>query len=207
MSWQRAEMQAFFAARATTWDTKYGDDLPAYAAAAADAGLPDGGAVVDVGCGTGRALPALRDAVGPAGTVIGVDVTPQMLAVARARADACRAGLLLADAVRLPFGDAAVDAVFAAGLLMHLPDRQAGLRELARVTREGGRLVLFHPSGRAALAARKGYVLRPDDPLAEAPLRDLTRRTGWSLTAYDDAEHRFFAIATRCGDGSTGGPG
>jgi hypothetical protein len=57
--------------------------------------------------------------------------------------------------------------------------------------------VLFHPSGRAALAARHGHVLSPDEPLAEGTLRRSTAAAGWTVTAYDDAPHRFFAAATR----------
>jgi SAM-dependent methyltransferase len=150
-AWYRTETQAFFAARAATWDIKFGDDLPAYTTAVAEADLPPGGVVVDVGCGTGRALPALRDAVGAAGTVIGVDLTPQMLAQAQAQAQAHARGrgrhaaLILADARQLSLADASADAVFAAGLIMHLPDTDAGLRELARITRPGGRLVLSTP--------------------------------------------------------------
>jgi SAM-dependent methyltransferase len=196
--WYRTETRAFFAAKAAGWDTKFGDDVPAYAAAVAEAGLAPGSFVVDVGCGTGRALPVLRDAVGPAGTVIGLDLTAEMLGVARDLGRACSAALVLADAGQLPFADGSVDAVFAAGLLMHLPDPTEGLRSLARVTRLGGRLVLFHPSGRAALAARHGRAVRPDEPLSGGPLRSATARTGWNLVHYDDAAHRFLAIAERC---------
>jgi len=192
-----AETRAFFAARAATWDTKFGDDMPAYAAAVAQAGLPPGGTVADVGCGTGRALPALRQAVGPAGAVIAIDVTPEMLREACCAGRRADAGLVLADARRLPLADACADAVFAAGLVNHLPDTEAGLRELGRVTRPGGLLVLFHPSGRAALAARHGRTLSPDEPLAAVPLECLTRASGWRLTTYDDAADRFFALAVR----------
>jgi SAM-dependent methyltransferase len=195
--WYVSESRAFFGPRAATWDTTFGDDVPAYAAAVAEAALPAGGVVADVGCGTGRALPVLRSAVGERGFVVGIDFTPQMLGVARERGRADDARLVLADARRLPFGTAALDAAFAAGLLMHLPDPGAGLRELARVTRPGGRLVLFHPSGRAALAARHGRTVRPDEALSEGPLRALTARTGWQVDAYDDAPHRFLAVATR----------
>jgi SAM-dependent methyltransferase len=117
--------------------------------------------------------------------------------VARPKAAAASAARVLADARVLPLGNARADAIFAAGLVHHLPDPEAGLRELARVTRPGGVLVLFHPTGRAALAARHGRTLSPDEPLAEGPLRGLTAAAGWKLTAYDDAASRFFAVARR----------
>ncbi|HEY6496895.1 MAG TPA: class I SAM-dependent methyltransferase [Trebonia sp.] len=165
--WYLTETRAFFACRAATWDAKFGDDLPAYCAAVAEAGISHSGVVVDVGCGTGRALPPLREAVGPAGTVIALDVTPEMLEAARPAAQLAGGSMVIADARALPFADASADAIFAAGLVNHLPDTAAGLGELARVTRPGGLLVLFHPSGRAALAVRHGHALSPDEPLAE----------------------------------------
>lgn len=195
--WYLTETRAFFAVRAADWDSKFGNDMPAYAAAVREAGIRDGGTVIDVGCGTGRAIPALREAVGPSGTVLAIDLTPEMLEEARPKCTTARATLVLADARRLPLGDGAADAVFAAGLVTHLPDPVAGFTELARVTRSGGRLVLFHPSGRAALAARHGRTLRRDEPLAAGPLRDAASAAGWRLTAYDDAVDRFFALAIR----------
>jgi SAM-dependent methyltransferase len=191
------ETRAFFACRAATWDAKFGDDLPAYCAAVAEAGIRRGGVVIDIGCGTGRALPPLREAVGPAGTVIALDVTPEMLDAAGPAARLAAAAVVIADARVLPFADGSADAIFAAGLVNHLPDTEAGLRELARVTSPGGLLVLFHPSGRAALAARHGHALSPDEPLSAGPLRRFTAAAGWALTAYDDAPDRFFAVAER----------
>jgi SAM-dependent methyltransferase len=195
--WYIRETQAFFALRAATWDRKFGTDLPAYAAAIAEAGLPRGGVVADVGCGTGRALAALRDAVGPRGAVLAFDLTLEMLAEARGAGGRARAALVAADARRLPLGGATVDAVFTAGLINHLPDAGTGLAELARISRPGGRLVLFHPSGRAALAARHGRPLQPDEPLSPGPLRDAMDQAGWCLDRYDDAPVRFLAVATR----------
>jgi SAM-dependent methyltransferase len=195
--WYLTETRAFFACRAATWDAKFGDDLPAYRAAVAEAGIRRGGVAIDVGCGTGRALPPLREAVGQAGTVIALDVTPEMLDAARPAVQLAGASVVIADARALPFADRSADAIFAAGLVSHLPDTEAGLRELARVTSPGGLLVLFHPSGRAALAARHGHALSPDEPLSEGPLRRFTAAAGWELTAYDDAPHRFFALAER----------
>ena len=52
------------------------------------------------------------------------------------------------------FPDDVVDAVFAAGLIHHLPPPDHGLIELARITAPDARLAVFHPVSRAALAAR-----------------------------------------------------
>jgi SAM-dependent methyltransferase len=195
--WYLSEMQAFFAVRAATWDAKFGADLPAYVHAISQIGIRVGSTVLDVGCGTGRALLALRAVVGLSGHVVGIDYTAQMLAAARDSGRADHALLIRADALHLPLPDALADAVFAAGLIGHLPEVEAGLFELARVTADRGRLALFHPSGRAALAARHGRTLRPDEPLSEGPLHGALRRTGWHMDEYDDADHRFFALATR----------
>ena len=195
--WYLTESRAFFGARAAGWDAKFGDDLPAYAQAVAAAGPRLGGLALDVGCGTGRALPALAAAVGPTGRVIGFDLTPDMLHAARDAGRGDCAPLIVADARRLPIGDARADLVFAAGLIQHLPDPGVGVAELARVTKPGGQLVLFHPAGRVALAARHGRVVRPDEPLNEDNLRPLMASNGWSLAHYDDPDDHFLVLATR----------
>ncbi len=92
---------------------------------------------------------------------------------------------------------ASVDAVLAAGLLPHLVDPTAGLRELARVTRPGGRLGVFHPVGRAVLAARHQRTLSHDHLLDVSNLVAAFHASGWELERIDDAEDRYLAIGTR----------
>ncbi|MEU6511858.1 class I SAM-dependent methyltransferase [Streptomyces sp. NPDC046942] len=197
MSDDHTHVQEFFGARAADWDSRFPDDGPAYAAAVDDLGLRPGDRVLDAGCGTGRALPPLRAAVGPSGVVLGADLTPEMLQAA-VRAGRERDGwLLLADVAALPLRPQTLDAVFAAGLIAHLPNPVDNLRELARVVRPGGTLALFHPIGRAALAARQGRQVTPDDLRAETRLGPLLARSGWRMTSYVDEDARFLALATR----------
>ncbi|MGW7094338.1 methyltransferase domain-containing protein [Streptomyces sp. NPDC054874] len=187
----------FFTPRAADWDSRFPDDGPAYATAAGLLGLRPGDAVLDAGCGTGRALPALRAAVGPEGTVLGADLTPAMLEAA-ARAGRGDSGTLVrADVARLPLRDGVLDAVFGAGLISHLAHPEADAAELARVVRPGGVLALFHPIGRAALAARQGRTVTDDDLRAEPRLRVLLAGAGWRLKSYTDEDDRFLALAAR----------
>jgi SAM-dependent methyltransferase len=99
--------------------------------------------VVDVGCGAGiDSLIAARMA-GPGGAVVGIDMTPAMLH--RARASAAEGGFGnvrfhegLAES--LPVADGWADVVISNGVLNLFPDKLAGLREMVRVLRPGGRL-------------------------------------------------------------------
>jgi SAM-dependent methyltransferase len=190
-----ADNQAFFGARAATWEDRFPDDEPRYALAVSQLAPVSGGVAVDVGCGTGRALPFLAAAVGADGVVVGVDVTVEML---QAALDRGRPGaLVLADASLLPFADRSCDAIFSAGLLHHLPDPDAGLREFARVSSTGARLALFHPIGRAALAARHGTVPAPEDIRGPARLESAMSAAGWQLEFVDDSEDRYLVVAVR----------
>ena len=188
----RRRTTEFFGSRAATWDERFPDDGPKFAGAVDALGLAPGATAVDVGCGTGRALPFLRAAVGPSGTAIGLDLTPEMCTAA-----ATHAPVVLADAASLPLRSGRCDGLLAAGLLHHLADPHAGLAELARVCRPGATLVLFHPIGRAALAARRGHDLRDDDVRDPRNLPAALAATGWKLVSLDDGDDRYLAVARR----------
>ena len=187
----------FFAPRAVGWDAHFHDDGPAYAAAATELLTGPTRVVVDLGCGTGRALPALRRVAGPHATIIGVDVTPEMLAAAAAADREGAGALVLADVDALPLRSTSVDAFFAAGLLGHVPDPARLLRTLASLARPGARLAVFHPIGRAALAARHQRVLQPDELLDPSVLPGVLAAAGWTIETLDDGESRYLAIAGR----------
>lgn len=116
------------------------------------AGAQPGDHVLDVGCGTGVVARAARRRVGPTGSVTAVDVNPEMLAVAaRTAADV---DWRRADAQDLPLPDGGVDATVSQFVLMFVPDAVAALREMARVTRPGGKVAVAVWSG---LPANPGY--------------------------------------------------
>jgi SAM-dependent methyltransferase len=105
--------------------------------------LRQGERVVDVGCGAGIDSLIASRMVGPAGEVVGVDMTPPMLA--RAKESAARAGFTnvrfnegLAES--LPVPNAWADIVISNGVLNLFPDKLGALQEMARVLKPGGRL-------------------------------------------------------------------
>ena len=99
--------------------------------------------VLDLGCGAGTDTLVAAQMVAPDGRVTGIDMTPEMLA--KARAAAAAAGLENVDFVegeaeRLPFEDEAFDVVISNGVIDLIPDKDAVFSELFRVLRPGGRM-------------------------------------------------------------------
>jgi SAM-dependent methyltransferase len=185
----------FFGSRAEGWEERFPDDEPAYTAAVEALKIAGGATALDAACGTGRAIPILRRAVGPTGRVVGIDLTPEMLATATAKGRA--GGLVLADVMQLPLPDGSVDAILAAGLLPHLADPRRGLAELARVARPGASLSLFHPIGRVALAARHGGTPDADDIRAPHMVTPALAEAGWEAELVDDGPDRYLVVARR----------
>lgn len=117
-------------------------------AAVVAAAVPDGAALVlDVGCGPDPGAGTLLGRR-TGTTVVALDIGLGTVRLARAKAALSGVTLLVvvADAERLPFRDGAFDAVVCDDTIEHLPDDAAGVRELARVSRRGGRVVLATPN-------------------------------------------------------------
>jgi SAM-dependent methyltransferase len=107
--------------------------------------LQAGETVLDLGSGPGLDALLAAKAVGSAGRVIGVDMTPEMLD--RARATAAKAGVAHVEfregrLEALPVDGSSVDAVMSNCVINLVPDKSAVFREVARVLRPGGRVVI-----------------------------------------------------------------
>jgi SAM-dependent methyltransferase len=118
--------------------------------------LAPGQAVLDVACGTGALTVSAAAMAGPGGRVVGLDASPEMLAVARRKSSDI--DWRQAAAEELPFDEASFDAVVSQFGLMFFKDRELALAEMMRVLRPGGHLAVAvcgaveHSPGYAAFA-------------------------------------------------------
>ena len=140
--------------RAWAEDLRYPPELAAVPEAAVESfagvanpwelgSLEAGERVLDLGCGSGTDTLIAAQKVGPAGSVTGIDMTPEMLAKARgavAEAGVANVELLEAEAERLPFPGASFDVVISNGVIDLIPDKDAVFAEIFRMLSPGGRM-------------------------------------------------------------------
>jgi ubiquinone/menaquinone biosynthesis C-methylase UbiE len=109
--------------------------------------LPDSASVLDIGCGTGLAARAIARKPGFRGKVVGLDLSPHLVAAAKRLAGGEGIGerveFRVGDVRRLDFGAGSFDAVVAHTLLSHVEDPLSVLKEAARVLKPGGTIGIF----------------------------------------------------------------
>lgn len=130
------------------------------------ADLQLGERVVDVACGTGVITRAAAERVGPTGTVVGVDIAPDMVATA-AKVPAAGAPIEWreGDAVSLPLPDESCDVALCQLSLMFLPDKAAAIAEMRRVLAPGGRVLVNTPGRiRPTFEAMEQAIVEHIDP-------------------------------------------
>jgi ubiquinone/menaquinone biosynthesis C-methylase UbiE len=161
------------------------------------AGIGPGDAVLDVACGRGAVLVPALAATGPAGKVVGVDLSPEMIRLARDRVGD-RAELLVMDAEHLDVPDGSVDAVLSGFGIFFLPDPEAAVAGFRRVLRAGGTVALstwgaederwaWEDDLLADVEVARRAVQRPlDDP---AELADLLAGAGFQEVEVAPIEH------------------
>ncbi|MDH5763981.1 MAG: methyltransferase domain-containing protein [Nitrospinota bacterium] len=107
--------------------------------------LQKGDWVVELGCGTGLNFPRIMEKIGPGGRLIGVDITPGMLDVARAKADRCgwqNVELIESDIAAFHFPPK-VNGVISTGVFGYVPEYDCVIEKASRALAPGGLLVIF----------------------------------------------------------------
>ena len=148
--------------------------------------------VLEVGCGGGALLPVFAAAVGRAGRVMGIDISPDQIAAAKlACEDTEVAAAEVQDVHQLSFGDASFDAIVAIQVIEYLPQPPRALAELRRVCSPSGRLIvlatnwdtMFWNCGAPELTARIQAAWREHAPTPNLPaeLRPLLDVAGFRM--------------------------
>lgn len=156
----------------------------------AAAGIEDGQAVLDAGCGFGGTLASLS-AKRPSLKLTGLNIDPRQLKVARVQTPG--ATFVEGDACAMPFPDGAFDRVLAVECIFHFPSRLRFLKEAARVLKPGGRASLsdFVPVGDVrARGLASGWLERqigkgygsPGDGWTDGPYAEMAAAAGLRVT-------------------------
>jgi len=126
------------------------------------------GDVLEVACGTGLVTRRLRERLHPAVRLVATDLSDAMLSYARGKVPG-KIDWKIADAAKLPFGDAEFGAVVCAFGVMFVPDKKAAFREVRRVLKQGGALLFNvwdgvenNPHGKATAEVMEAMF--PGDP-------------------------------------------
>jgi SAM-dependent methyltransferase len=181
------------AVSARVWAEVYGDEYPAevepysYVSRTeldtfvSELGVGSGSTLVDVGCGHGG--PGLWVCAATETDLIGVDISEPALSASSDRAEklglAGRASYRLGDFEALPLADGQADAVMSVDALLFAPDKRQAARELARVLRVGGRLVL----------TSWDYCTQPENrPPQVDDHRPLLEAAGFEVRRYEETE-------------------
>ena len=159
--------------------------------------LHSGQTVLDIATGTGAAAEAAAATVGPSGSVIAGDVSPDMLAIARQNLRGLPITLLPLDAQELPFPDGSFDTVLCQLGLMFFQDPESALKEFLRVLRPGGyAAVSVNSTPERSLFLRVGVVIADYVPAKAEMFRRAfsIRDAGRLCTLFDSAGFRTVAV-------------
>ncbi|MGB9662059.1 MAG: class I SAM-dependent methyltransferase [Moorellaceae bacterium] len=171
----------YFNQKAREWDNLLSEEtIRCLRTIVEELNLRPGSHILDVGTGTGVLLPFLVQAAGRDGRVVALDIAEEMLARAKAK-NFENVEYIVGDITCPPLEGDSFDEVICNSCFPHVTDKPRALREMVRLLKPGGRLVICHPMSREAvnelhkaIGGVVGHDLLPDDEEME----ELCRQAG-----------------------------
>jgi ubiquinone/menaquinone biosynthesis C-methylase UbiE len=201
VSWLDMQLQEYFDQLAPTWDEELTPEkLKRLGNIIKELGIKPGYYVLDIGSGTGVLLPFLIAEVGDEGKIIALDFSAEMLGQAQAKNFPPIVGFAQADVLAIPLADNSVDLAICNSVFPHFNDKVKALKEIARVLRNNGRLVICHTMSRDMinqLHQSIGGIVASDLLPDESQLRGLIKQAGLKITHFKDSRERYLVIAEK----------
>ena len=195
------QLQEYFDQLAPTWDKEVTPErLKSLAKIVKELGIEPGYHVVDIGSGTGVLVPFLIAELAGQGEIVALDFSAEMLVQAKAKISSPIVRFAQADVVAIPLADNSVDLAVCNSAFPHFSDKAKALKEIVRVLRNNGRLVICHTMSREMLNQLHQSIggavandLLPD----ESQLKRLIRQAGLKITHFEDGPERYLVIAEK----------
>jgi len=195
------QLQEYFDQLAPTWDKEFTRErLKCLGKIVKELGIKPGYYVLDIGSGTGILLPFLIAELGDEGKIVALDFSAEMLGQAQAKNFPPIVGFAQADVLAIPLADNSVDLAICNSVFPHFNDKVKALKEIARVLRNNGRLVICHTMSRAMLNQLHqsvGGIVASDLLPDEFQLRGLIKQAGLRVTHFEDSPERYLVIAEK----------
>jgi ubiquinone/menaquinone biosynthesis C-methylase UbiE len=195
------QLQEYFDQLAPTWDKELTlERLQRLGNIVKELGIKPGYHVLDIGSGTGVLLPFLIAELGDEGKIVAMDFAAEMLVQAQAKNFPPIVGLAQADVIAIPLADSSVNLAICNSAFPHFGDKVKVLKEITRVLKNNGRLVICHTMNRETLNRLHqsiGGAVAKDFLPDESEVRRLIKQAGLKITRFEDSPERYLVIAEK----------
>ena len=195
------QLQEYFDQLAPSWDKELTQErLNCLGNIVKELGIKPGYYVLDIGSGTGVLLPFLIAELGDEGKIIALDFSAEMLVQAQAKNFPPVVTFAQADVLNMPLPDNYADLAICNSAFPHFGDKARALKEITRMLRTNGRLVICHTMSREMLNRFHqsiGGIVAGDLLPDESQLRGLIKQAGLTVTHFEDGPERYLVIAEK----------
>jgi len=194
-------LQEYFDQLAPTWDKELtGEKLECLGNIVKELGIEPEYYVLDIGSGTGVLLPFLIAELGSEGRIVALDFSAEMLKQAKVKNSSPIVDFVQADVLAIPLAGNSVDIAICNSAFPHFNDKVRALKEIAKVLKNSGRLVICHTMSRDALNQLHqsiGGIVANDILPYEFELREMMKQAGLRVTHFEDSPARYLIIAEK----------